>query len=131
MKHLPIIYVEDSFGDVELFRRALLQMRPRSELFHFRDAESAQRFLKEGERVDLVAVDINLPGLSGKELIRWIRQQEATRTVPIIALSGSQLAFKTVQEAEESGANIFRLKPPDYNGWIDLLYEIDDYLAAI
>ena len=128
MENLPIIYVEDSAGDAELFRRALLQMRPKSNLIHLRDGQSAKEFLASGDRMELIVVDINLPGLGGKELIRWIREQEAMRTVPIIALSGSQRAFKTIDEAEEIGANLFILKPPNYNGWIDLLYQIEDFL---
>jgi CheY-like chemotaxis protein len=129
VENQPIVYVEDSVGDAELFRRALLQMRPKSNLIHIRDGQAAKTYLATAERPELIAVDINLPGLGGKELIRWIREQETMRTVPVIALSGSQQAFKTIDEAEEIGANVFILKPPDYNGWIDLLYQIEDFLV--
>ena len=130
MEHLSIVYVEDSLGDAELFSQALLQMRPQSRLIHFRDGKSAQAYLTSGGRPEFIAVDINLPGIGGKDLIQWIRQQEALRSVPIFALSGTQ-AFKTPQEAEEIGANLFFLKPDNYGGWIDLVYQIDDQLPAM
>jgi hypothetical protein len=45
MQYLPIVYVEDSVFDAELFSRAALQMSPKLRLFHFRDGQSAQTFL--------------------------------------------------------------------------------------
>ena len=131
MKPLPIIYVEDCHRDAELLERALLQMRPGSKLLHFRDAGSARDFiqglLESDELPELLLVDINLPGMSGKDLILWSREQTGLNDIPIIAVSGCQ-PFRTVLEAEELGATLFIIKPPDYNGWIDLVYRIEDFL---
>ena len=128
MDHLPIIYVEDSRADAEMFSQALLQMRLRSTFIHFRDGESAQAFLAKGVQPEFMAIDINLPGIGGKDLIRWIREQEWLRSMPVFALSGTQ-AFKHPGEIDQIGATLFFLKPPNYGGWIDLVYQIDDFLS--
>ena len=66
----------------------------------------------------------------GKDLMRWITEQDHLQSTSIIAISGAQ-AFKTVQEAEDWGAFTFLLKPRDYNGWIDLVYQLEDFLQTI
>ena len=130
MKQLPIIYVEDSFGDAELLSRALLQMRPQSKLAHFMDGVSAQEYLRSllesGELPEVVMVDVNLPRMNGKELILWIREQPQLAKLPVIALSGQKV---TEEELTAVGADLFIPKPPDYDGWIDLVYRIEDFLA--
>jgi CheY-like chemotaxis protein len=130
---LPILYVEDCARDAELFRRALLQMRPQSRLLQFKDAISAQRFLStsfaQHQQIELIVADINLPGMDGRELIRWIRSQPNTAKIPVIALSG-QPVFKTVEESQELGATSFLLKPADYDGWVDLAYHLQDYCVS-
>ena len=130
MKQLPIIYVEDSFGDAELLSRALLQMRPQSKLAHFMDGISAQEYLRSllesGELPEVVMVDVNLPRMNGKELILWIREQPQLAKLPVIALSGQKV---TEEELTAVGADLFIPKPPDYDGWIDLVYRIEDFLA--
>ena len=75
-----------------------------------------------------MAVDINLPGIAGKDLIRWIRLQDGMQSVPVFALSGTQ-AFNSPAEMDEIGATLFFLKPQNYGGWIDLVYQIDDFLV--
>ena len=130
MKQLPIIYVEDSYGDAELLSRALLQMRPQSKLAHFLEGTSAQKYLlsllEASERPEAILVDVNLPGLNGKDLIRWTRQQPGLERLPVIALSGEKA---TEDELAAVGADLFIPKPPDYDGWIDLVYRIEDFLA--
>ena len=126
-----VVYVEDCAKDAELFSRAMLQMLPQSEMLHFRDGISARDYLAavgRDQRLAVIIVDINLPGIRGDELISWIRTQEKFANVPVIALS-SGLAFKTVQAAQEIGASSFFLKPRAYNDWIDLAYAVQDYCA--
>lgn len=133
MEQLSIVYVEDSFADAELFKRAFLQMLPSSALHHFRDAETAQQFFLEAVQtdrsIDLAVIDIRLPGMSGDELIRWIRQQSKFIRLPIIALSSGP-AFETVEAAQSIGATSFFIKPVGHNDCIDLVYHIHDFCTG-
>src|ERR1700679_504013 len=53
------------------------------------DAEEARLMLDSGDhRVDLAIVDINLPGMSGLDLLARLREDAATRALPVIVISG-------------------------------------------
>ena len=128
IEDLPIVYVEDSLNDAELFSRALLQMSPKSRLFHFRNGSSAQEFLNSvhgKQSLEMVVVDLNLPGLRGMDLIHWIHGQEHFKAVPLVVVSG-ELKPEDSKQAKEMGVNLCLNKPRDYEGWIDLVYQVHD-----
>ena len=60
---------------------------------------------------DLVMLDINMPGLDGFGVLRWIRGQPGLRQVPVLFWSSSE-ARKDVDLAHELGANGYSVKPP-------------------
>ena len=61
---------------------------------------------------DVILLDINMPGVDGVEVCRYIRCEPATAQVPIIAIS-SEDQEDTVARILEAGANIFMPKPLD------------------
>jgi CheY-like chemotaxis protein len=71
-------------------------------------------------------VDINLPGMSGTELLRWIRSQNGTTgQLHIVVVSGTSIREEDV---ESLGLSLILEKPQSYDGWIDLVYQLQDYL---
>jgi CheY-like chemotaxis protein len=130
MARFRIVYVEDTWRDAELLKRALLQMLPAADLLHYGDAEGAQRFFCTPEAthdpVHLAIIDIKLPGMPGDKLISWLRRQPALATLPIIAISGAPV-FNSIADAQAIGATSFFRKPNAYNDYIDLVYVIQDF----
>lgn len=61
---------------------------------------------------DVILLDINLPGVDGVEVCRYIRNEPATAQVPIIAIS-SEAQQDTIARILEAGANMFMPKPLD------------------
>jgi two-component system, NtrC family, nitrogen regulation response regulator NtrX len=75
------------------------------------DAEEARLMLDSGEhRVDLAIVDINLPGMSGLDLLARLREDAATRVLPVIVISGSA-GREDAAQAIRLGAGDFFEKP--------------------
>jgi DNA-binding NtrC family response regulator len=73
--------------------------------------EQALQLLASGQRpVDLAIIDLLLPGIGGLELVERIRQDEATRELPIIAISGHATVHDAVK-AIKLGAGDFFEKP--------------------
>jgi CheY-like chemotaxis protein len=62
---------------------------------------------------DVILLDINMPGVDGVEVCRYIRCEPSMAQVPIIAIS-SEVQEDTVARILEAGANIFMLKPLDW-----------------
>ncbi len=73
------------------------------------DGDSAMRKFDEF-MPDLVMADVNMPGLTGYEICRIIKQTEETRHIPVILLVGSFEPFDE-EEAENVGADAFLTKP--------------------
>lgn len=76
---------------------------------------SAGRFLDSlsAGPVDLAVLDLNLPGVSGWELMRILKDLEATRPVPIVAVSGEYRDSEHVVRALGLGVDEYFVKPLD------------------
>ena len=76
----------------------------------FRDARSAARQLLGGDRPDVMLLDINMPEVSGIDLLEFLRQQNNLKDLPVVMLS-SETTDVQVDEAMDLGANGFIFKP--------------------
>jgi CheY-like chemotaxis protein len=74
----------------------------------------------DGERPDLILLDVLLSGEDGIEICKRLKNQQQTRDIPIILLSAHSSASKT---ASNSGANAFLDKPFDIDVLVDLVKE--------
>jgi CheY-like chemotaxis protein len=61
---------------------------------------------------DVILLDINMPGLDGIEVCRYLRRDPRTAKIPIIAIS-AEAQEETVAQARKAGANAFLPKPID------------------
>lgn len=114
-----ILLVEDNDNDVLLTRLVFAKAGVANPHHVVGSAEEAMAYLQgEGQFSDrirfpqavLVLLDLTLPGLSGFELIKWIRSQPELGTVLIAVLTGSS-EEKHAEHAEQLGANFFLSKP--------------------
>lgn len=76
----------------------------------FLNARSAAQTLLTGERPDLLLLDINMPEVSGLDLLEFLRRRSEWKDLPIVMLS-SEAADVTVDEAIELGADGYVMKP--------------------
>ncbi|MEE8569175.1 MAG: response regulator [Anaerolineales bacterium] len=76
----------------------------------FRDARSVARQLLGGDRPDVMLLDINMPEVSGIDLLEFLRQQNNLKDLPVVMLS-SETTDVQVDEAMAIGANGFIFKP--------------------
>jgi two-component system, chemotaxis family, response regulator Rcp1 len=122
-----ILLVEDNPGDARLVRLALAEALPSARLSVAADGEAALTRLREaGEPPDLVLLDLNLPGLSGHEVLAAVRASEdpALRRLPVVVLSSSR-AEADVARSYELGASSHLAKPGD----VDALFAQVETLA--
>lgn len=76
----------------------------------YREARSAARTLLSGKKPDVLFLDINMPEVSGIDMLEFIRRTDNLRSLPIIMLS-SETTDVQVDEALSKGANAFVFKP--------------------
>jgi DNA-binding response OmpR family regulator len=76
----------------------------------FLNARTAAQALLAGKRPDLMLLDINMPEVSGLDLLEFLRRRPEWKELPIVMLS-SEAADVTVDKALEMGADGYVMKP--------------------
>lgn len=85
-----ILYVEDEPDDLLFFREAMRATGVRAELQEASDARGAMAYLLKAEPPPRIAIiDVNLPLISGFDLLRWIRARPETRDLVVVMFSSS------------------------------------------
>jgi CheY-like chemotaxis protein len=130
-----ILLVEDNPADVKITQRALRESSLPVDLIVVRDgAEAVEYLLRQGAHADdadwrcpdLVLLDLNLPGMSGREFLQRVRATPALRTVPVVVLTTSRRQ-EDVEEVYAAGANTYVEKPQDFGRFVQVLETIQRY----
>jgi CheY-like chemotaxis protein len=135
---LPILLVEDSPDDVFLFTRALSKARRPHPLHVVNSGSEAIEYLSGAGKFsdrdasplpDLIMLDLKMPGMSGFDVLKWIRADATARLIPVIVLSSSALT-DDVNRAYSMGANAYMVKPADPVALERLIQTVSDFWYA-
>ncbi len=128
-----ILLVEDEAADARLVEESLRDGKMLSRVHHVLDGEEALAYLRrQGERYaaavrpDLILLDLNLPRLDGRDLLRLLRDDPEFRTIPVVVLTTSDVQ-RDVETAYGLGANSFITKPVDIDQFFHAIAGIQDY----
>lgn len=115
---IRILLVEDNEYDAFSFQRALRKSQVEAEIItHIRAEEALQALQTADQPFDLIVSDYRLPGMSGLELYKTLREQAVD--LPLVMLTGTGNEHLAV-EALKAGVNDYLIKDPE-EGYLDLL----------
>jgi two-component system response regulator len=118
----PILLVEDNPDDVLFTIRAFAKNHIRNEIVVANDGEQALRLLLPDDgpplRPALTLLDIKLPKVDGLEVLRAIRDDERTSSLPVVVLTTSN-EERDIVESYRLGANSFVRKPVVFEEFVD------------
>jgi len=124
-----ILLVEDFPDDVKLLRDALEKANINNPVREVWDGEGAMAYLKGEEKYEnrelfplpgLILLDLDLPKLSGLEVLRWIHDQPRLRSLRVVVLIGSE-NLSQLSAAQGLGAAAFLAKPLELKESVRLL----------
>jgi two-component system, chemotaxis family, response regulator Rcp1 len=130
-----ILLVEDNPADVKITQRALRESAVPVDLIVVRDGQEAVEYLlRQGEYVDnpdwrpphLILLDLNLPRLTGIQVLERIRATPALRATPVVVLTTSR-RHEDIEQVYAAGANTYIEKPQDFNRFVQVLQTIQRY----
>jgi CheY-like chemotaxis protein len=127
-----ILLVEDNLGDARLVREALHEIGAEAVLQHLVDGVEALSYLRrEGphagaSRPDLILLDLNLPRLSGREVLAQIKGDAALRRIPVVVLTSSQ-SDDDVLSVYNLSANCYVPKPADLDHFLSVIRSIEQF----
>jgi len=129
---MRILLVEDSLADIELTLEALSGAKVANEVTVMRDGASALEHLRGApdERPDLVILDLNLPRMTGHEVLAALRADEELRRIPVAVLTTSA-AEADVARTYDLGANCFLTKPVDVDQFVHVVRSIDHFWLGL
>ncbi|MDH4284047.1 MAG: response regulator [Gallionellaceae bacterium] len=134
-----ILLVEDNPDDEELARLAFAENRLDGELVVMRDGQEALDYLlaageyagrDANEQPRLVLLDLNIPKISGLEVLRRIRADERTRLQPVVVLTSSK-EERDLVASYSLGANSYIRKPLDYGSFVEAVHSVSQYWLTL
>ncbi|MDD1770439.1 MAG: response regulator [Methanomassiliicoccales archaeon] len=110
-----ILLIEDNPADARLVKECLCDRMPSAELMVAKDGEEGLRMLKDGADSrrplpDIVLLDLNMPRMSGHEVLREIKHDPELRSLPVIVLTSSGYEAD-IRMAYEMQASSYVVKP--------------------
>jgi two-component system, response regulator len=129
-----ILLVEDSQDDIDLTLRALNRHEALRISVVQDGAEALDFLLRRGKYAepheqpapDLVLLDINLPKLSGLDVLKELRRNETTRLLPVVMLTTSR-EEQDILTSYRTGANSYVRKPVSYKDFVEAVNQLGIY----
>lgn len=126
-----ILLVEDNADDIELTLRAFKKSRLASHVVIKRDGQEALDYLLDENSSGytnplptVTLLDLNMPRLNGLDVLKRLRNQERTRTMPIVILTTSDEQCDIVN-CYQLGANSYIRKPVDTQDFFTAIQELE------
>ncbi len=133
---IEILLVEDNPADVRLTMEGLKEAKVANHLNAVLDGKSALDFVyrrgkhRDAPRPDVILLDLNLPGIDGREVLQQIKDDPDLRTIPVVVLTSSE-AESDVVRSYEAHANCFISKPIDFDGFLRVVHAVDDFWFTV
>lgn len=113
-----LLYVEDDAANLKLAER-LIARRPDLRLLSALDGTEGVA-LARASQPEVILMDINLPGISGLDALKLLREDETTRHIPVVALSANAIP-RDIAKGIEAGFFRYLTKPLRIDDFMDTL----------
>ena len=137
-KTADILLVEDNPTDAEMALMALRDRNIFNQVVHVMDGSEALIFLSNiglfGEgNVNLprvIFLDLKLKSVSGLDVLRQLKVEDRTRTIPVVVFTSSQREIELI-ESYHLGVNSYVIKPTDFSKYKEVVGEMGHYWLNI
>ena len=136
---VDILLVEDNPQDAELIIRAIKKQNIANPLFNAEDGAEALDFIfcrgkfstRDGSiQPRVILLDLKLPKVNGLEVLKEIKMDERTRSIPVVVVTSSQ-EDPDIKAAYTLGANSYVVKPVSSDAFIDAMSKLGLYWLLV
>ena len=133
---VQVLLVEDSPSDAAMTIEAMHEGRIVNQVHVATDGEMAMAFLRrqgpfaDAPRPDLILLDLNLPRMDGREVLREVKDDPILKTIPVIVLTTSA-AEEDILKSYELHANAYVTKPVAFEAFFSAVRGIEDFWLAL
>jgi len=131
---VSILMIEDDEGHARLIERNLKRAGVSNDVTHFTSGTAAMRFLLAPERPRgaplLILLDLNLPDMSGIDILARLKADDQLRLAPVIILTTTD-DEREIRRCYELGASVYITKPVNYEAFAKAIQQLGLFLAVI
>jgi CheY-like chemotaxis protein len=138
-KAVELLLVEDNINDAELIIRALKKSNVGNSIAHLRDVEEALDYLfakgkfskrKIEDSPKVILLDLKMPKLNGLEVLKAIKTDPRTKTIPVIIMTSSK-EDSDIAESYRLGVNSYVVKPVNFENFSKAAADVGFYWLLI
>ena len=136
-KAVVILLVEDDIGDQKLTRQSLSKDKVGNDLRIVSTAEEGLEYLqrsKQGDEEypmpDLILLDLNMPGMGGKNFLKELKSDEQLNSIPVVILTTSDTDRDVLETYRLQAAGYIK-KPASLEGFQETMRSLTDYWFVI
>jgi len=135
---VTIVMIEDDEGHARLIEKNIRRAGVSNDLVAFADGSSALAYLLgadgSGEssvgRHLLVLLDLNLPDMSGIDILQTIKGNAHLKSIPVVVLTTTDDS-QEIQRCYDNGANVYITKPVNYEGFSNAIRQLGMFFSVI
>jgi CheY-like chemotaxis protein len=137
-KEVTIIMVEDDEGHARLIEKNIRRAGVSNPIVPFTNGTSALDFLlgkdRSGEesinRYVLILLDLNLPDMSGVDILEKVKSNPHTKRLPVVILTTTD-DEREIQRCYDLGANVYITKPVDYESFANAIRQLGLFFSVM
>jgi len=131
---VKIVMVEDDHGHAKLIEKNIRRANIANDIMHFDDGGTALEYLFSDEvRTNgplLILLDLNLPDMSGTDILAQVKADERLRRAPVVVLTTTDDKVE-IQRCYDLGCNVYITKPVDYESFADAIRQLGLFLSVM
>ncbi len=133
-----IVMIEDDIGHARLIEKNIRRAGVSNDIVHFTDGTSALDYLfqaGEGDGVErccpmLILLDLNLPDMSGVDVLKRVKEDAVFKRVPVIMLTTTDDKLE-IQRCYDLGCNVYITKPVIYQNFAEAVRQLGLFLSVM
>ena len=135
---VTIVMIEDDAGHAQLIKKNIRKAGVNNDMVECGDGESALRFLlgddglgtANSRRQLLILLDLNLPDMTGTEILKVIKHNPHLKRSPVVILTTTDDDFE-IKKCYDLGANVYITKPLNYEGFANAIKQLGLFLTVM
>src|SRR4051812_19273150 len=135
---VTIIMVEDDEGHARLIEKNIRRAGVTNEIVPFQDGTSALAHLlgpdgsgsNNAGRPLLLLLDLNLPDMTGVDILKIVKENEHLRRAPVVILTTTD-DQREIQRCYDLGCNVYITKPVNYEGFANAIRQLGLFFSVI
>ena len=135
---VTIIMIEDDEGHARLIERNIRRSGVNNEIIPFTNGTDAMNYLfgtdgngqaRKGQAL-LIILDLNLPDMTGIDILRQIKESKALKSAPVVVLTTTDDS-QEIKRCYELGCNVYITKPVNYESFANAIRQLGLFFSVI